>query len=174
MGKRGLGLIAGGVIFAVVVGLAAFKLGSRRPAVREIIPDPTPIAVVSPDPTVQQIAPEETAMAFYANYEDCLKNPPAVAAGRVSTYCRSRNPFITAAFVANLAQGGIASAGADPIVCAQNFPTGFNPGIATISGNLAKVEVTENFGGVENIKTLINLLQENGSWKVDKIICPKP
>lgn len=111
---------------------------------------------------------------FYQNYESCLKNPPAQAAGRVSEYCQENTGLTTAAFVGNLAKGGIAAKGADPIFCAQSVPesklvsTDFQ-----VKNSQATGFMNEKFGPNE-IKVQVELVNEKGVWKVDNVICPLP
>jgi len=111
---------------------------------------------------------------FYQNYENCLKNPAAEANGRVSEYCQIHTGLTTANFSANLEKGGTAKAGADPVFCAQNVPESMktSPDFQ-IHGDRATGFVEENFGPSQ-VKPQVELVRENGVWKVDNVVCPAP
>lgn len=118
-------------------------------------------------------AQKDAASKFYAAYQDCMKNPPAEAAGQVSVYCQSHNAFSTSEFVSNLKEGGIAEAGADPIGCAQNPPSNFLVSEASVKDDsTASVVVTEFFGG-PRLDILVLLKKIGSDWKVDNVVCPK-
>ncbi len=133
-------------------------------------PQPTPTTIGTSDKT----AASEITNNFYQSYDTCMKNPPAAAAGKVSEYCQNNSGFTTSNFAANLEKGGTAKAGADPIFCAQNVPESIivNPSIQ-ITGSKALALVNETFGPTQ-IEIQVELLKENGTWKVDNIVCPLP
>lgn len=148
------------------VSISATPVATVKPAPTE----PVPTAVKAPDKT----AVPEITDSFYKSYDSCMKNPPAKAAGKVSQYCQDNSGLTTAAFASNLEKGGTAKAGADPIFCAQNIPESFNVSPdARISGDSADIFVSEKFGPSE-IKIKADLIRENGAWKIDNIICPRP
>lgn len=111
---------------------------------------------------------------FYQNYEVCLKNPPASAAGRVSEYCQSNTGLTTTTFAANLVKGGIAEKGADPIFCAQSVPESKKVSSDFwVKNDKATGFMDEKFGP-NQIKVQIEFVSEKGVWKVDNVICPLP
>lgn len=116
---------------------------------------------------------EQTVSDFYSEYENCMKNPPAPAAGRVSQYCQENNSQIASNFVDNLATGGVAAAGADPITCSQNTGQTFNPGQSQVQGDSATVPVTATIGTLSQT-IRVDLVKENGTWRVSNVICPAP
>lgn len=139
-----------------------FYLFSKKPAEPAITPSPSPsinsqMSVVAQD--------------YYDKYNSCLKNPPAAAEGNVSVYCQENTGLTSANFINNLAKGGVAKAGADPVLCAQNTPDS----IAVSSVNPLKNQVTvaEKFGTITQDIT-VSMVENNGSWQVDNIICPAP
>ena len=95
----------------------------------------TPTSSASDTPASATASPPETSFsaeavvivtkAFYDEYMDCMTNPPAEAIGQVGNWCSSNNSNATSNFPANLEAGGVAEAGADPIVCAQSFPMSY-------------------------------------------------
>lgn len=112
--------------------------------------------------------------AFYRKYEDCVKNPPSEAEGRVTEYCQLNTGLTSAAFAGNLEKGGTAKAGADPIFCAQSVPEGMkvDPDFQA-KDNRATGYMLERFGSAQ-VKTQIDFVYEAGAWKVDNVVCPKP
>jgi hypothetical protein len=181
-------------LLLIAIGYGGYVIGTQKNKTSKIvtpIPSPsrlspvTPSVVASPSSqaippssqnvsSVPEMTPVEAAQRFYASFEDCMKNPPPPAAGQVSLYCQSHNPFITATFVTNLERGGVAKEGADPVVCAQNFPEKISVGTMTVVGNTtAKGKVTEAFGP-STVQPSVSLLKETTGWKVDNITCPRP
>jgi hypothetical protein len=103
-----------------------------------------------------------------------MKNPPAAAEGKVSEYCQNNTGLTTSAFAGNLEEGGTAKAGADPIFCAQDIPESMTVNAdAHITGDKAIASVNEKFGASQ-IDIKVNLVNENGAWKIDNIICSPP
>lgn len=112
-----------------------------------------------------------TALKFYQVYDNCLRNPPVEAEGRVSDYCQEQNPFAGASLAANLQAGGVATFGADPVFCAQNSPSKYQVmRVKTLDGEI-KVFIKEIFGTLSQTLDVL-LMKEKGSWKVIKITCP--
>ena len=114
--------------------------------------------------------------AFYDEYMDCMTNPPAAAEGQVGNWCSSNNSNATSSFPANLAAGGIAEAGADPIVCAQSFPMSYKVETDASYSNSEKsgtAFVTEEFGSGELVLTTL-LSGAGDKLLVDNIVCPVP
>jgi len=107
-------------------------------------PEPTP----QPSPAAQiNTIISNVAGGYYNSYNTCIKNPPEAAKGMVSVYCQGNTGLTTAAFAANLEKGGTASAGADPIFCAQSVPVKVtvDPDIQ-ITDNKATAFINEIFG----------------------------
>lgn len=103
-----------------------------------------------------------------------MKNPPVAAKGKVGEYCQNNSGLTTTTFAANLEKGGTAKAGADPIFCAQNVPesVAVNPDVQ-VTNDRAVALVFEMFGPTQ-IKIQADLINENGVWKIDNILCPLP
>ena len=133
-----------------------------------------PIITVS-QKSADQDAISVAIISFYQKYDNCMKNPPSQAEGQVSVCCQNNSGLTTATFASNLDKGSTAKAGADPIYCAQ-FPAesvSVNPDIK-ITGKQAVAQVSAKFGDM-NVNTIhINLLKENGTWKIDNILCSRP
>jgi hypothetical protein len=111
---------------------------------------------------------------FYASYDICLKNPPAEAEGKVSEFCQTHTGLTTAAFAGNLEAGGTAKAGADPVFCAQDIPETMSVSRDLyVDADNATASVLETFGATR-MTIRVDLLFENGVWKIDNIICPIP
>ena len=114
--------------------------------------------------------------AFYDEYMDCMTNPPAAAAGQVGNWCASNNSNASSSFPANLIAGGVAEAGADPIVCAQSFPMSYkvkDDATYSVSEKTGKAFVAEQFGSGELVLTAL-LSGANDKLLVDNIVCPVP
>jgi len=135
------------------------------------------------DPTATASPPETSysteavilvTQAFYDEYMDCMTNPPAAAEGQVGNWCSSNNSNATSSFPANLAAGGIAEAGADPIVCAQSFPMSYKVETDASYSNSEKsgtALVTEEFGSGKLVLTIL-LSGAGDKLLVDNIDCP--
>jgi hypothetical protein len=137
------------------------------------------------DPTATASPPETSfsaeavilvTQAFYDEYMECMTNPPTEAIGQVGDWCSSNNSNATSSFPANLAAGGIAEAGADPIVCAQSFPMSYKVETDASYSNSEKsgtAFVTEEFGSGELVLTAL-LSGAGDKLLVDNIVCPLP
>lgn len=135
------------------------------------------------DPTATASPPETSfsaeavilvTQAFYDEYMDCMTNPPAEAAGQVGNWCSSNNSNATSSFPANLAAGGIAEAGADPIVCAQSFPMSYevrDDASYSSSDKEGKAFLSEQFGSGELVLTVL-LSGAGDKLLVDNVVCP--
>lgn len=118
--------------------------------------------------------PRTVTEKFYAAYENCLKNPPPAAEGEVSVYCQNNTGYTAKNFSANLEQGGTAASGADPIACAQNIPYNSQVSDPSFYGESdAQVVVQEFFAG-PRIDIRVELIKEDGAWKVNNVVCPEP
>jgi hypothetical protein len=132
---------------------------------------------LSPSPSPQPLASNNnselltTVNNFYQEYQSCMANPPNQAEGSVSTWCQANNSFATKDFAKNLANGGVAKAGADPILCAQNPPQSVKAETVTDPNT---VKVVEQFGVGVNVNITVNLVTEKNQPKVNNITCPTP
>jgi hypothetical protein len=105
-----------------------------------------------------------------------MTNPPAEAIGQVGNWCSSNNSNATVNFPANLETGGVAAAGADPIVCAQSFPMSYNVRDDATYESAKKTGtafVAEQFGSGELVLTVL-LSGAGDRLLVDNIVCPVP
>lgn len=158
--------------FAAVVGIMIFVVGMyfiiTRQQSSNSEPSPTPSSKVSAN------SPIGVTTNFYMTYQDCLSNPPEAAAGQASTYCQANSGLTSQNFVSNLETGGVAAAGADPILCAQNVPEKITAkSINEETMTSARVSVDVVFGSVTQTN-IVDLTNEDGSWKVDNVVCPTP
>lgn len=123
-------------------------------------------------PATDQAVVTEAVNNFYTSYDSCMKNPPAGSEGKVGEYCQNNTGLTTAAFAGNLETGGTAKAGADPVFCAQDIPETMSVNTdVQITGDKAIASVLEKFG-ITQINIQVDLVNENGVWKIDNIICP--
>lgn len=117
--------------------------------------------------------PKAVTEKFYTAYEDCLKNPPKEAEGKVSVYCQDNTGYTAKGFSANLEHGGTAAKGADPVACAQDLPYNHQVSDPTFYGDSnAQVVVQEFFAG-PRLDIRVELVKEDGSWKVNNVLCPE-
>ena len=111
------------------------------------------------------------ALKYYDAYLHCVTQPPAQAYGQVTRYCAQHGPATSSALLAHLDAQAVK--GYVPVVCASN-----NPRSATASEELsvvntrAVVTLQEKFGTATTVNVSYHLLQKDGSWLVDNIICP--
>jgi hypothetical protein len=116
----------------------------------------------------------EVVNGYYSFYRSCMMDPPPQASGLVSQYCQENSGLTTAAFAANLAQGGTANAGADPVTCAQQPPQSVAVDQnVEIADDSATARLTESFGGSQ-LTVTVQLVREGLSWRIDNIVCPAP
>ena len=143
-----------------------------------VSPTDTP-TLATASPPVTSFSAEAVVLvtkAFYDEYMDCMTNPPAEAIGQVGNWCSSNNSNATTNFPANLEAGGIAEAGADPIVCAQSFPMSYkvkDDATYNSAEKTGKAFVAEQFGSGELVLTAL-LSGVNDKLLVDNIVCPIP
>ncbi|MCL5784377.1 MAG: YbjP/YqhG family protein [Patescibacteria group bacterium] len=156
--------ISRGIIIAVIFILAGagYYIFSSS---KNVTPSQT--ASVSPS----QIG--EIVSRFYQKYQECLKNPPQQAMGEVSVYCQNNTGLTTPAFPKNIDAGGVAKAGADPIVCGQSLPSDLQIGNVSEKGDTGQVLINESFGA-QTQQISVSLRMEENQWKIDNIVCPKP
>ena len=144
----------------------------------------TPTSSASDTPASATASPPETSFsaeavvivtkAFYDEYIEFMTNPPAEAIGQVGNWCSSNNSNATSNFPANLEAGGVAEAGADPIVCAQSFPMSYiveDNATYSSSEKTGKAFVTEQFGSGEIMLTVL-LSGAGDKLLVENIVCP--
>jgi hypothetical protein len=166
----------------LTVSLAILALTACSTNASDITPSESPTGT----PTSATASPPETSFsaeavilvtqAFYDEYMDCMTNPPAEAIGQVGNWCSSNNSNATTNFPANLEAGGVAEAGADPIVCAQSFPMSYiveDNATYSSSEKTGKVFVTEQFGSGELMLTVL-LSGAGDKLLVENIVCPIP
>lgn len=163
-----MGLIKSAAKALVVFTLAACSTNSA-------VVDPT----ISASPPVTSFSAESVILvtqAFYDEYLDCMTNPPAAAEGQVGNWCSSNNSNATSSFPANLEEGGVAEAGADPIVCAQSFPMSYEVKKDASYSNselVGQAFLTEQFGSGE-LELTVLLSGANDELLVDNVVCPAP
>lgn len=173
------------ILLILIVGAAAYYAGSRH-VIDKYIPGLAQVANQAKNaiPTVAPTllptaAPSQSSQdvvtAFYETYTNCLKNPPTAAKGKVSTYCQNNTGLTTSDFAANIAAGGTAKAGADPIVCAQNPPANIQVASSSAQkGTSVTVNVFESYGAGTKVTIPVTVRLENNQWRIANIVCPKP
>jgi hypothetical protein len=137
---------------------------------------PTSATASPPETSFSAEAVISVTQAFYDEYMDCMTNPPAEAIGQVGNWCSSNNSNATSNFPANLEAGGVAEAGADPIVCAQSFPMSYkvrDDATYNSAEKTGKAFVAEQFGSGELVLT-VSLSGVNDKLLVDNVVCPVP
>ena len=166
----------------LTASLATLALTACSTNASDITPSESPTGT----PTSATASPPETSFsaeavilvtrAFYDEYMDCMTNPPAAAEGQVGNWCSSNNSNATSSFPSNLAAGGIAEAGADPIVCAQSFPMSYevrDDASYSSSEKVGKAFLSEQFGSGELVLSVL-LSGAGDKLLVDNIVCPVP
>lgn len=141
-------------------------------------PTGSPVASISSSPSSGdnlKTKVSSVTKAFYDEYSNCMINPPAEANDQVGEYCSSHNSQATTVLPANLEAGGVAAAGADPIVCAQNFPISYSVTSSEFDSETGNgvAALTEKFGASDVVIT-VKLRYESNKMLVDNIVCPKP
>src|SRR5436190_2180082 len=81
-------------------------------------------------------------------------------------YCQNNTNLTSQDFAQNIKAGGVAQAGADPILCAQNPPVDISVSDTKIQNNSATVIVVESYGAGTMLKIPVTIKMENGSWKI--------
>jgi hypothetical protein len=164
--------ILGGVLLLTILPSQQVTITSPLPTA-EVQPN-----TVSPTRVVtkgEDVAVTKSVEQFYTSYETCLKNPPAEAVGKGSRYCQEQNPYTTTAFIKNLAEGGVARRGADPITCAQNPPSSTSvESVDFESPNRAVATVLAVFGSSLANKIPVVVIKVGEQWEVDAVTCPTP
>jgi hypothetical protein len=70
-----------------------------------------------------------------------------------------------------LKRGGVSDAGADPIVCAQNFPISYSVGAGFLIDGIGHATVIEKFGAGSRVIIDAALHNVSGVFLVDNIHC---
>ena len=163
------------VIAILVMTACSTKTTTVDPSVS---PTDTPTSATASPPVTSFSAEAvvKVTQAFYDEYMNCMTTPPTQAAGQVGNWCASNNSNATPSFPANLEAGGVAAAGADPIVCAQSFPMSYkvetNASYSAAEKN-GTAFVTEKFGASDVTLTAL-LTGADGKLLVYNIVCPVP
>ncbi|MCL4365942.1 DUF3828 domain-containing protein [Patescibacteria group bacterium] len=174
MNKRWLGIL----LLLIIMGAGYYLYTKNSNQIYQVAPQNINPAPTTTNTSFQESDDKkaiiETANSFYQKYDSCMKNPPAEAKDRVGEYCQGNLGLTTTNFVGNLEKGGTAKAGADPVVCAQNFPENITVSQdIQINTDQAKVSVNEKFGPTQ-VTPQIELLKKDGVWKIDNIVCVVP
>ncbi|MCK9351694.1 MAG: hypothetical protein WCT49_01890 [Candidatus Paceibacterota bacterium] len=128
----------------------------------------------SPNNTAPTEDPKTAVLAFYNNYQNCVKDPPREAKEKVSEYCQSHTGVSTVDLEKNIAAAGIAKLGADPIVCAQNLPESILMGdVKAVDERSSIVTVKESFGD-QSLDVRAYVKKTADGWFVDNVVCPAP
>jgi hypothetical protein len=113
--------------------------------------------------------PEAVAQAFYDWYISYGGNPLTTGAYRASSY-------LTPEFVQRVDKSLASSTpgiAADPFICAQNPPSSFTTGTASVSGDRASLVVQMFYSGNNTPNNLtLSMVRVGGQWKIDDVKCP--
>ncbi len=117
-------------------------------------------------------APEGTVEAFYRWYTSYNGNVIVDEAYRTNEHLTGDVVQKVDDIVASFTHGGY-----DPFLCAQDIPSAFEVGTATVDGD----EATVTAHGVWNAGTeyenrndiLLKLVKLNGTWKITDVSCPR-
>ena len=154
-----------GLVGAIVLGGCSSK-DSATPT-NSPTPSASPMDTASWPTDIQA-----KTQAFYDEYMLCMTKPPAEAKDHVGDYCQSHNSNATEALPANLKRGGVSDAGADPIVCAQNFPMSYSVKLGYLdSKGRGQAIVIEKFGAGSRVLVNATLLNNSGTFLVDNLTC---
>jgi len=118
-------------------------------------------------------SPQHVAKAFYEAYLSCMKNPAEEAFGNVAMYCQTHTGYTVSDFSQIIEKGGVAQAGADPIICSQSPPDSFSVEKDTENKKSATVNILNTFGE-RVISFQAVLTNQQDTWLVSNIICPSP
>ncbi len=139
------------ILFAAALATLAFVIGPAIYAGNQQAATPAPAA------------PEQVVRDFYAWYIG---------------YAATANPLVDKAYRSSdaLTQDFIARLDAftaqpmmfDPILCAQDVPSGITTTAADVTGATATVRVETSFAGHA---FAVRLAQEGGAWKIADVIC---
>ncbi|MGD8405269.1 MAG: DUF3828 domain-containing protein [Anaerolineales bacterium] len=107
--------------------------------------------------------PDQVVQDFYTSYLSYDGNPLVDHVYRSSEFLSPDMIIFLDDFIHN-------GMDYDPLLCAQDKPTEINTSLAQVSGDQASVEISTNF---ENHAFSIELVQTNGDWLIDKVICTR-
>jgi hypothetical protein len=109
------------------------------------------------------MTPEEVVESYYNWLMQYPGNPTAEHAYRES-------PFLTPEFILSIDEtvSGFRLGGADPFLCAQDIPDKVFVQQADVVGDRAVVRVNSSF---EGHSFLVDLVQEDGEWKISRVRC---
>lgn len=157
--------------FAAIVGILIFVVGMYFIVTKQKTSDEPS----TPTPSTSKVSansPIGVATNFYTAYELCLTTPPDEAADQVSIYCQANTGLTSPNFVSNLETGGVAATGADPVLCAQNVPEVIKAqAVQDETPTSARVSMQLTFGETNQVNS-VDLVNEDGDWKVDNVVCP--
>jgi hypothetical protein len=133
---------------------------------------PTPSEASALDAATEGAAPEGTVEAFYRWYTSYSGNVVVDEAYRTNEHLTADVVQKVDDIVASFTHGGY-----DPFLCAQDIPSAFEVGTATVDGD----EATVTAHGVWNAGTeyenrndiLLKLVKLNGTWKITDVSCPR-
>jgi len=174
-------LLAALILLILVVVGGAYYLGVSRQqsapsknnsaTATTVTPTATPISTAQPTPTPTN-DPTKVVNDFYSTYVNCLqKYFDAVSKGTspAPTSCPSLNtyPALSPDLISKLNQ----VKGADPILCAQNYPNNIKVDNAVSSGNTASTTVHTYYTGSGDNPIQVGLTLENNNWLITSITC---
>lgn len=79
--------------------------------------------------------------------------------------------YLTAGLIARADEQVAAGLHADPFLCAQNVPAHIETEIVMAADDTATALVREYFGGVSEHNIQAELVADDGTWQIDRIIC---
>ncbi len=173
--NRGLVLALGIVLLSGCAIPGSSSKATSAAQSSQSAPAISPSASSSPSVSPELAIVQSTTAAFFDEYLSCMKSPPSQAKGNVGSWCQSNNSHGAKDLAKHLKTGGVAQAGADPIVCSQSFPKSYTvkadrylelalTGQATVTEKFASGDVFVN----------VQLNNATGNMLVNNIICPAP
>lgn len=169
----------------VILGFTYYE-SKKTPDEKSVISSPLPKPTATPIPPTEipsititessdsNASASAAAAGFYDWYNKCMQNPPGEAAGQVGLYCQNHNPYGSYDLARNLEASGVAQAGADPIICAQNPPRSTKVTSVKTQAGKTITTIAEAYGSGDTVEIKVTMTQENGDWKVNAISCPRP
>ena len=156
--------IVGGIVFYFQKTHQALKVAvvSPTPQAQTKIITITPVPSASANPQTTS-TPQTSANAFYTSYINCVSQNGGNCDYKSSPYVDS----IT--LTTNL--NAKPKAPIDNIICAQNSPSSFSVINTNTNGDSSTVTVQEMFGTTPQ-PVSVNLMFENGVWKITNVTCP--
>lgn len=108
---------------------------------------------------------EAVVMDFYAEWTGYEGNPIVDRIYRESAYVSDRYSQKLDAVIDSFDRGGF-----DPVLCAQDIPSGIRIANSAVKGDSAVITVEEEFSGGNRMAEAV-LKKVNGAWLLDDIIC---